>query len=75
MRKMIIYTTNDKMVIDILLMYCEGKSYLWNMYFGWRETRILSDGSQICVFKVPRNICQLAENVAKRYSYEVVKNS
>jgi hypothetical protein len=74
MRKMVIYRTNDEMVIDLLLMYCEGKSFLWNMFFGWRETKTLSDGSQICMFKVPRNICQMAEKVAKKYGYYVVED-
>ena len=72
MKKMVIYKSDNELVTDLLLMYCEGKSFLWNMFFGWRETRVLFDGSQICVFKVPRDIWQMAEKVAQRYGYEVV---
>lgn len=69
---MVIYKTNNEMVADFLLMYCEGKSFLWNMFFGWRETKILPDGSNLCTFKVPRKVWQMAEKVAKRYGYEKV---
>ena len=69
---MITYKTNNEMVIDFLLMYCEGKNFLWNMFFGWRRTKVLPDGSNLCTFKIPRRIKEMAEEVAKRYSYEVV---
>lgn len=72
MEKKVIYKTNDEMVTNFLLMYCEGKSFLWNMFFGWRETKVLSDGSNFCTFIIPRNIGQMAEKIAKRYKYEVI---
>ncbi len=28
----------DKVDQNILLAYCEGHSFLWNMFFGWRKT-------------------------------------
>lgn len=35
---MIKYRVCDELVADFLFMYCEGKSPLWQMFFGWRET-------------------------------------
>lgn len=28
----------DEKSQDVWLSYCEGRSQLWNMFFGWRET-------------------------------------
>lgn len=72
MKKMVIYKSNDEMVTDFLLMYCEGRSFLWNLFFGWRETKVLSDGTNMCTFKVPRKIYKMAEKAAKRYGYEII---
>lgn len=30
--------TSNKEVQNILFAYCEGRSYLWNLFFGWRRT-------------------------------------
>lgn len=30
--------TCDENIQDILLAYCEKRSYLWNLFFGWRKT-------------------------------------
>lgn len=30
--------TCDKKMQSILLSYCEGRSVLWRMFFGWRKT-------------------------------------
>lgn len=32
-----LWTSNEKMQA-ILLAYCEGRSFLWNMFLGWRKT-------------------------------------
>lgn len=29
--------TKDEVEQNILFAYCEGRSFLWNMYFGWRR--------------------------------------
>ena len=64
---MVIYKTSNELITDLLLMYCEGKGVLWNAYFGWRKTQALPDGSNLCTFKIPKRIQQMAEKVAKRY--------
>lgn len=69
---MTIYKTNEEIIADFLFMYCEGKSFLWTMFFGWRESRVLSDGSNLYTFKVPRKVWQMAEEIAKKYGYEIV---
>lgn len=63
---MVIFKTNDEMVADFLFMYCEGKSALWRMFFGWRETK----GDEF-TFKVPRRIYKMAEGLASNYGYEI----
>ena len=35
MKKVIIVDKNE---IQIYEGYCAGKSYLWNLFFGWRKT-------------------------------------
>lgn len=30
--------TCDRTMSNILSAYCEGRSYLWNCFFGWRKT-------------------------------------
>ena len=32
------FWTCDKAMSDILEAYCEGRSFLWNIFFGWRKT-------------------------------------
>lgn len=32
------YHVCDELVADFLFMYCEGKSLLWRLFFGWRKT-------------------------------------
>lgn len=32
------YHVHDELVADFLFMYCEGKSSLWRLFFGWRGT-------------------------------------
>ena len=30
--------TCDKVMYNILEAYCEGRSFLWNIFLGWRKT-------------------------------------
>jgi len=32
------YHVCEELVADFLFMYCKGKSALWRLFFGWRET-------------------------------------
>lgn len=33
-----LYLENDADVQHLCLLYCDAKSFLWNMFFGWRKT-------------------------------------
>ena len=33
------YTTKDTLEIALLESYCLGKSFLWNMFLGWRKSK------------------------------------
>ena len=69
---MVIFKTSNELIADLLLMYCEGKGVLWNIYFGWRKSEFKSDGSVVYVFKIPRHLYQRAEKIAEKYGYEIL---
>lgn len=54
--------TSDSRMQKILLAYCEGRSFLWNMFFGWRKT----DGNNQMFFWMPsrkiEGLIKIAEN-------------
>lgn len=57
----------DEMTADFLLMYCEGRSALWRMFFGWRRTTIFPT---YCVYYfrgIPNDIMKTADKLAHRY--------
>lgn len=58
--------TNDKQAC-LLDMYCQGKSFLWRMFFGWRRTVYISDSEQIRYFKVPYEIYQMSKDYMYKY--------
>lgn len=35
---MITVSVTDTTAIDVLLAYCVGKSWFFNLFFGWRRT-------------------------------------
>ncbi len=43
-------------------MYCEGRSYLWNKFFGWQKN---SNGE--CFYRVPKKAFELAHGLAELY--------
>ncbi len=45
---MITFRTNDTHTQELCLAYCDAKSALWNMFFGWRRTY-----DNYMVFKMP----------------------
>ena len=56
------WTCNEKMQ-DVLFAYCEGRSGLWNMFFGWRKT----NSQNQTFFWIPtRKLNNLIEIVEKR---------
>ena len=61
------YITNDTIMIHLLFAYCEGRSYFWQMFFGWRST----NNEKVYRFIVPtRKIAEL-ETLAKSLEREL----
>ena len=54
---MVTVRTDDIYTQELCLAYCDAKSALWNMFFGWRSTH-----NNTMVFKMPakawRRICK-----------------
>lgn len=64
MKKYIIY---DELLNDFLGMYCEGKGYLWNAFFGWRGQHYKNQKWEYSIFIIPRKIYNLAVNLVSYY--------
>lgn len=33
-----IFKIEDELVKELCFLYCDSKSYLWNLFYGWRRT-------------------------------------
>ena len=58
------YSTNNETLATIFFAYCEGKSFLWRMFFGWRHTRTFL-GENVYTFIIPTNKVEELEEYAK----------
>lgn len=59
------YLIDNDCMADFLEMYCEGKTFLWNVFFGWRETVYSKDGQERRYYIVPERIYQMAKRSAE----------
>lgn len=61
-------------VADFLNMYCMGKSFLWNLFFGWVKTVYNADGTiHHSIYAVPYPIYMEAEDLSHKYmEYKVI---
>ena len=57
----------DDLTADLLLMYCEGRSYLWRIFFGWRRTQMFPTYSVYYFRGIPDDILKVAKRTAQRY--------
>ena len=55
---MITYKTDDLLFVDYLFFFCETKSFLWRMFFGWRKTE-----GFVYTFKVPESIIDIIKGI------------
>lgn len=65
--------TADPTAQMVFLAYCEGKNFLWNMFFGWRYT---SDKDDTMIFWLPTNKLSRLDTCIKyihRHSGETVE--
>lgn len=47
---MITVAVSDATSVNVLLAYCVGKSWIFNLFFGWRRT-----SKNTYFFKLPKN--------------------
>lgn len=64
---MTLYIITDDQQSCLLDMYCQGKNFLWRMFFGWRKTVVISDSVQIRYYKVPYEIYQMSKDYTHEY--------
>lgn len=55
-------TTNEYQA-HLLNMYCEGRSFIWNMFFGWRMSKKLNTDVPEYYYRVPKKIWELTEKL------------
>ena len=55
----------DPIEQNILEAFCEGKSFLWKMYLGWRKTRIEKDGTETRFYWIPSNKVEILISLSK----------
>ena len=66
------YIDNERM-LDAIIMYCEGKSYLWNALFGRKQTYLKNGEWAYSIYMIPERVYRMAVNIAKKYDdYEVL---
>ena len=67
------YYIDNKCMRDILMLYCEGKSYLWNAFFGWRRSHFRDGKWEYSIYMIPERVYRMAMNIAKKYDdYEIL---
>lgn len=59
------YLIDNGCMEDFLEMYCEGKTFLWNAFFGWRKTVFSKDDQKCSYYIVPERIYQMAKRSAE----------
>lgn len=57
--------TNDDFEIALYFMYCDNKSFLWQMFFGWRRM----DRDNNYTFIVPAKIEKKVKTFKKFYKH------
>ncbi len=60
--------TDNEIEQDILLAYCTGKSFLWNIYLGWRKTNIKTNQMY---FWIPTNKIEELTSLIDRIKREI----
>ena len=61
------YYIDNECMVDFVEMYCEGKSYLWNLFFGWRRSHFRNETWIYSIYMIPEKIYQMAIDMAKKY--------
>lgn len=68
----ILYGCDNDCVADFLAMYCEGKGYLWNCFWGFQTLKVIGNTNHT-TWRIPRKIADMAEEMAHKYDdYEIL---
>ena len=71
--KMKKYCIDNERMLDALIMYCEGKSCLWNALFGRKRTYFRNGEWAYSIYMIPERVYRMAVNIAKKYDdYEIL---
>lgn len=67
------YYIDNECMVDFVDMYCKGKSYFWNLFFGWRRSHFKNETWIYSIYMIPKKVYQLAIDMAKKYDdYEIL---
>lgn len=64
------YIVNNEHIRDLLEMYCRGRSYIWNMFFGWRQSHFANDDWKWSIYIVPEYVFKEAQYYADKWVEE-----
>lgn len=64
------YIVNNERTRDLLEMYCRGRSYIWNMFFGWRHSHFSNDDWKWSIYVVPEYVFKEAQYYADKWAEE-----
>ena len=64
------YIVNNERTRDLLEMYCRGRSYIWNMFFGWRRSHFSNDDWEWSLYVVPESVFKEAQYYADKWAEE-----
>ena len=68
------YRIIDDAVADLLNFYCDGKSAVWNWFFGWRGGHWDTKGNLVyCEYIVPDKILNQAITLANNLKIRLDK--
>ena len=67
------YCIDNERMLDAIIMYCEGKSCLWNALFGRKQTYFRKGEWAYSIYMIPERVYHMAMNIAKKYDdYEIL---
>ena len=62
------YKITNIAIADLLEFYCEGKSKIWKLFFGWRCTHWDTKGNFLyCEYIVPNKILVEAVKLSRKF--------
>ena len=67
------YYIDNECMLDALIIYCEGKSRLWNALFGRKYTHFKDGEWAYSIYMIPERVYHMAMNIAKKHDdYEIL---